>query len=307
MGFIWKFRLSGIIAGALWVGIAGFVVCEAFLWPHTAEPTQILGMPVTLFGPLATALLVLTGTITTSHITNSHQSDLKELELKFQVQKDIYLNAAEAIAEIQIAIGRYPYVKPGEIDDTAIHAKFAAAMNKMNVIASDTTLAAVHDFSEAFGIGILELQSKMIGVLALRSRSEIAQKSVTDLLKFREQINTQLSSLTPEERRGSQGDSLFSLFRSTEPDIQRLLKESETKGAELTELQQRVSFDAINLIAGLSERLAEVNIAVRSELRFKFDQEKYRERMRENSSKMKQAFADFISRVKSESEKYRVQ
>lgn len=175
------------------------------------------------------------------NIQLAHDRDLKNREREMSLRKDIYLAAAEAIHACMTLINRMPQLEISHEKLTEDYMAKSSSMAKVHIVAKETTIKAVLDFSCEVAGTLPRLSAK---------RQPLLQK-MNDILvlselrkKYIDEQSRLVGLMSQHQLEGSTNQEKFDLLQSNANWTQQRINECSAQQSNLASLlhHERLQF-----------------------------------------------------------------
>lgn len=259
---------------------------------------------------LAGAIVGVLGTLGATALSNgsndrrfekqlTHDAEQKSKDRALELRQNVYLAAAEQLAEINGFLGQLASVDP--TDTKAMSAGilgFFKATAKVSLVASESTRKKVAEFSDAYG---------KLFIVLMADASEAHRLSV-DINVNRETydtINIERMRILAAMRDANENAESKYKFEALSKSFDSTAKQIDQLSAEYSELSERhndalASYGASagRKIASLAELQAEVGALLRAEFDLDVDVEGMKAQFREQSAEALATGDEFFSKLK---------
>jgi heme exporter protein D len=206
----------------------------------------------------------------------AHEAEQRERERTMSLRREVYLEAAEALAHANALIGRVTNI---ENDQKVLGDEFAtdlAKLAKIHIVGSPPTVQAIMDYVNALAPGFLELVAKRTPLMVRKAGIAQQQTFIDAALAERKRFTAMLQQLnldgvTDETKR----DPIFAQSRFATETHQSHIAAM----GELWRLQLEGIFDIAHHSLALADKVSRLLppaiLAVRSEMDLALDPEWY--------------------------------
>jgi hypothetical protein len=270
-------------------------------------PAPAWGLAGAIVGAVAGAY----GTLRATKITNrsndmrferqlEHDSGQKSKDRAAVLRREVYLKAAEEIAEVSGFLGQLATVDP--TDTRAMSAGmlgFFKATAKVSLVASENTRKKVAELSGAYGRLFIELMSDASEAHRLKVDINVNRGAYEAVNSERVRILSAMRDANENAESKYKFQALSSSFDSTAAQIDEISAEFSKLSDKHNDALAAYGASAGRKIASLAELQAEVAALLRGELDLDVDVEAMKAQFREQSDKALATGDEFFSKLKS--------
>lgn len=227
-----------------------------------------------------------------------HERELKTKDREMALRKEVYLDAAEAIAAGMSAIGRFANLDVPNDQITKAYAEKSPAISKVHVIARTETVEALAGFTSQLNSLFLTLFAKRFELEKAKSRISIIDNQIAEFGKERDRTLEMMKQYNIE---GIADNRRWEVLQNNFEFEQKRVADSIAHRAELAEIlypkQLEFMRDCVAHSARLRQTLISVLSAVRSELELPLDEHAYRKVAETSLANQQEAIDAFVQKV----------
>jgi hypothetical protein len=234
-----------------------------------------------------------------------HEAKLNLRATQTGFQKEIYLKAAEVIADATSSIMRAVDKNGPDLSAEFARVKLGPMLNQVHLIASNSTINALNAFLDKYSAAIMDIYIAAAADDKNRAyEKQLGEKVEAGLEKERALVR-QLSLISPEGRVSQEFITVLETYNLVQKELEDLIFERNKVSIALSETSLSRVKDATDAQFELTEKLVEANIAIRRELEFRLDENLYRQTIQTSNASSKKRLYEFIDRLKNVSGKNR--
>jgi len=269
--------------------------------------TLVEKIPASFWGVVIGSLLSLGGVVASNRANDrrlrqqlAHDRELKTRERELTLRKDIYLDAAEAIATGINSIGNFANLDIPSDKLTAAYIVKSPSIAKVHIIAEKDTTRTVATLVGELGAAYLRLFGKRLPLLAQKQQIEFLKDQMDSFGRERDRI----LELMKQHNISGEGDPrkweiLEKNFNFEQQRIDDVIKEHDSLSSVMASRQIDLMRECINETTERSRLMPPVLTAVRAELELPFDETNYVAVIEENIRRQQAAVSEFIEGVQS--------
>ena len=269
--------------------------------------TLVEKIPASFWGVVIGSLLSLGGVVASNRANDrrlrqqlAHDRELKTRERELTLRKDIYLDAAEAIATGINSIGNFANLDIPSDKLTAAYIVKSPSIAKVHIIAEKDTTRTVATLVGELGAAYLRLFGKRLPLLAQKQQIEFLKDQMDSFGRERDRI----LELMKQHNLSGEGDPrkweiLEKNFNFEQQRIDDVIKEHDSLSSVMASRQIDLMRECINETTERSRLVPPVLTAVRAELELPFDETNYVAVIEENIRRQQAAVSEFIEGVQS--------
>jgi fructose-specific component phosphotransferase system IIB-like protein len=233
----------------------------------------------------------------------AHEADQRDRERTMSLRREVYLEAAEALAHANTLLGRMSDI---ENDQRALGKELAtdlAKVAKIHIVGSDRTVQAVMNYGNTLGPAIIELVAKRVPLMIRKAAIAHEQTFIDAALAERKRFTAMLQQLnldgiTDEAKRGRILAQSAIATKNHEAHIAAL---NELWRVQLEDMQDIVSH-SLALADRVTRLLPVAILAVRSEMELPLDAEWYAGLWSEQLANLKRVTENMLESLRKSSE-----
>jgi hypothetical protein len=227
-----------------------------------------------------------------------HERNLKTKDREMTLRKEIYLDAAEAIAAGMNAIGRFPNLDIPNDQITNAYVEKAPAVSKVHVIARTDTVQALAGFTSQLGSLFLTLFAQRYELQRTKNTISMIDNQVAEFGKERDRV---LEMIKQHNIEGVVDDRRWEVLQNSFEFEQKRVRDGIARREELMGIlypkQLQFMRECVAHSARLSQLLIPVLSAVRGELELPFDEHAYRQVAETSLANQQEAINAFVQKV----------
>lgn len=262
-------------------------------------------VPDTIWAAIIASLITLGGVLL-SNLDNRkrlkeqliHDSNQRDREREMAIRREVYFAAAEAVAVSQERLGRIASMEMRELGEKFSSSSLSPAINKIQLIGSEKTVAAVSAFNQKYSESIMVLFPEKIYLQRLQNELSAVINQINGLIASRDEVLNQLKTTQQTEENRKYIENIHIRFQESQSNIEHLFKNRDDKQS----LVGRVYFDLLNKCMAhslsISEQLVDAVIAIREELDLPIDEGFYRRLMDEHQNAARNNYKKYLEDVK---------
>lgn len=271
--------------------------------------TFVLGMleriPATFWGVVVGSIFTLAGVVATNWHTGrrlkiqlEHDRALKTQERELGLRKEIYLEAAEAIAEGMNSIMHFADLSLPSEKLTQRFTEKAAAMAKVHVIAKENTAQAIANLTTEFGAAILRLSVKRSPLLVQQQQIELLEDQIDSFGKERDKFLESIKQMNIEGNQDTRRfEALNKNFEFEQSRVRQGLERLNVLRDDLRKNQFKYIEECMLESQALRGLLLPVIANIREELQLPLDQVAYSTIMAESLNKEARDMRAFLEQI----------
>jgi hypothetical protein len=228
----------------------------------------------------------------------AHDADQRDRERKMSLRREVYLQAAEALAHANTLIGRLSNPNSDEHAIAEEWAKDLVTISKTHIVGNDETVAAVMTYVNVLGPAFLEMLGRRVPLVLRKQMIEthdgLARKADLDrerLLALMQEYNLQL--VKDQEKRDALNVQ-FEIASNTSASQHHMALE-----LRLSQVREQLAVtERVQALARLNTKLLpEAVLAVRKEMDLPLDRIAYERLWAAQQEKMEQAWGPLIAQT----------
>lgn len=262
-------------------------------------------IPDVVWAALLAAFLALSGVLVTNRSSRiqklaelQHDAAQRNREREMALRRDVYLGAAESISNGQLILTKLSDLSISDQELGAEFTRVSAAIAKIQVVGTNSTVQAVSAFSHQLGAAYLELILKRVPLIDRKNDiellTELINKSQIELDRY----------ITLMKQLNLEGNADQRIWKVINDNVEFERKQREQHTEERTNLWVAQNRDHLQFAELCYERFVEVSqtippavFAVRAELELPLDREAYLKTFNDNLEKGMEIFKSFLSRA----------
>lgn len=264
-------------------------------------------VPSSLWGVVVGGILTLSGVFLTNRATNrrlhqqlEHDRLLKQKERDLSLRKEIYLAAAETIAEglnslIRFADLRIPHDKLSER-----YIEKSASIAKVHVVASEPTARALLTFLSELSAAFLRLYAKRYPLSSEYESLAVLDEQIKTFAKERDRWLEEMKQFNlegvPDARKWEVIQGNFEFERGR---IAQTIQERATRRVQLGQRQLEYMQDCLAELKRVAPLLLPAVVGIRHELELTIDEEAYAQLMEESLRQQEVSISEFLKSIAS--------
>lgn len=234
-----------------------------------------------------------------------HERKLKTKDREMALRKEVYLDAAEAIAAGMNAISRFANLDIPHDQITSAYVQKAPAISKIHVIAQTETVQALAAFTGQLGSLFLTLFAQRYELQKSKNLVAITDNQIAEFGKERDRI---LEMIKQHNIEGIVDDRRWEVLQNSFEFEQKRVADGIARREELLGIlhpkQLEFMRDCVAHSARLSQLLIPVLAAVRRELELPLDVHAYRQVAETALANQQEAINAFVQKVMPPAAKY---
>lgn len=261
-------------------------------------------IPHIVWAAIIASLLTLSGVLLTNWDNRkrltaqlTHDSIQRDREREMAIRRDVYLAAAEAVAEAQERLGRIASMELQELGEKFSGTSLSPSINKIQLIASEKTVKAVSAFTQKYSESIMELFPSKLYLNRLQSELANIINEINGLLASREEMLQQLKTIPKTEENRTFIESVYYKFEESQKTIEALFQARDVKQALVGKVYYELLNESMAHSLAIGESLVDATIAIREELDIPIDEDFYRDLMSKRQSALKKNFDEYLKNV----------
>ena len=222
----------------------------------------------------------------------AHEVKLKKIEALKQIQREIYLSAAEEISRATTAIMRSTSGNIMSVTKGYEKLRLGEAVNKMSLIATEPTLSALYAFTKKFAEGTFELMLE----LARMQKAQMDGENLQQIsLEKRSVIDQLLAELQIAE--SGQRDELQSHLQALKKHLEELADNQRQCNLDVAKSRANLPILALKALENMTDALCKLNVEVRKEMEFLINHEEYFSLVSNSMKDAKTAWSDYLNKL----------
>jgi hypothetical protein len=269
--------------------------------------TLVDKVPSSFWGVIIGAITALGGVVLTNRAHDrrlekqlTSDRELKNREREMSLRKEVYLDAAEAVSAGLIAVGQFSNLEVKHEKLTEEYLAKVPLVSKISIIAKETTVKAVSNYSGELVATFMRLTAKRAPLLrqsqeiaTLRTMVDSFLKEQSRIVELMNQYNLEGSA---DQRRW---DFIQKRFDFETRRINDTSKKVEELVAKLTLKQLKFMEECVEESIRLSHLLVPAIVSVRNELELPIDESEYRKVVERSVARQTETINEFREQFKS--------
>lgn len=264
-------------------------------------------IPATFWGVVVGSFFSIGGVALTNRASDrrlrsqfEHERELKTKDREMALRKEIYLEAAEAIAAGMNTISRFANLDIPYDQLTNTYVEKAPAISKVHVIARTETVQALAGFTSQLGSIFLTLFAQRYELQKTKNSISIIDDQIVEFGKERDRI---LEMIKQHNIEGTVDDRRWDVLQRSFDFEQKRVANSIARRDELMGVlhPNLLEFmrDCVAHLTELNQLLIPVLSAIRSELELPLDEDAYRKIAETSLANQREAINAFVQKLMS--------
>lgn len=275
----------------------------------TSNPEVLLAVIGTLLGTLLGALIGAASTYALAHRQiraaaqlqreqHEHDETERQRERELQLRREVYLEAADALARLQAAVSSFSAeTTPERL--TEILAGVGTSQARVSFVASLPTLQAYSQLQPKFVEIMFDMVELSIRFNRRRDGLEALQAESSRLAETQQQMVKFVRSLQPELRKAHE-PQLLQDYLAHQGRLDALRQQISNEGVQLAEHRMQLVVASAEAAHRLGGAVKGVIVSIRRELGFELTHEEYSNVVDDGSSRAREILHARIGRLKEE-------
>lgn len=263
-------------------------------------------IPSTVYAAVTASLITLLGVSLSNRSAHkrllcqlSIESDERKQEREISLRKDVYLKTAEELAKAQQYIGSLVNADLSNLQNQQKTLEgFFSASSKIHIVGTDETIRSTVNVTKKFTVAMLGIMAKSVPLHSLKTDIDVLSNLIEDYSSKREKY---LNEITAFNLSGSRDNVLWSKlqdnFDFVQSEISNYVDERSQKWSEHNKYQKELMVVCTREALELAELVVPAVISIRRELDMPFDEDAYRELMKNQSIEAEGVIKSFLSEV----------
>ena len=258
----------------------------------------LYSIPSAAWGLIGTIIGALIGFVTTKTQLN-HTAKERRLDREAEIRREVYLEAAEAIASSSEMLVGLMKANVFSKDFNTTVAGYTAAINKINLIGTPETIKAVANYSAAFSKSTLYLISKKIPLAKLQVDIDLLDSMITNTTALRDEYSAKFhESIRNDPSDIKKSEFFHNMFVDISNRLTKMFNDKVEKSKMQFELLQEFGLEVVNVTASLAPLLKNACISVRNEMGNPIDEKEYENILQEATDKMPEYLKEFYADIR---------
>lgn len=246
----------------------------------------------TVIGIIIGALI---GLVTTKMQLN-HNTKERRLDREAEIRRDVYLEAAEAIASSSEMLAGIAKANVFSKEFNTIVDGYIAAINKVHLIGTPETIKAVAGYSAAFSKSTLYLISKKVPFAKLQVEIDSLDSLISNTIALRDEYSAKFHECLRNDPSDIKKSEFYhQMFVDISDRLTKMMDEKVEKSKMQFELAQEYGMELANVNASLTPFMKNACIAVRNEIGNPIDEKEYEKILQETTEGMPEYLKGFFA------------
>lgn len=234
------------------------------------------------------------------NIQLKHDSEIKAVERKAAMRRDVYLNAAEELVRASSYLGSLSQIDLTKTNIGDGLQNFFASSAKLGLVAEEETGKALNELVIAYNILLFKLIINVMPISEQRNQINIINghydETQTEIKRILAKMNRQNESGSPDEQIFKMLDSSLKFQQKRAKELADEINECWNKVNEYTKRFAILLMDEMKTIAVLQ---APVMVGIRRELDIDTNIENYKELIQSSTERVREQLDNFLNSLDS--------
>lgn len=266
---------------------------------------MLKSVPITIWSVALGSLITLGGVFITNwyqtkrlKIQLKHDLDLKAIERKAIMRRDVYLNLAEELVKASSYIGSLAQIDPTRTNIGDGLQDFFASAAKLDIIAEEETGKALNKVVVAYNALLFKSMAKIIPINDLKSKIDINNQIYDDVQK---EIKRILAEMAHQNESGSPDQGIFtaleSSFEFNQMRSDELTNESRGYWEDVNERIRELARFIAQEMKNIAMLQAPLMVAIRKELDIDTNIDGYRDLINKTTEELERQLDSLITEL----------
>ncbi len=228
-----------------------------------------------------------------------HDAQQRDREREMTVRREVYLKAAEAMAQAQEYLASLANIDISLQQHEAMVKGVGADLNKVHIVGSMPTVQAIVEANQFFAHAVSELSIQKLPIRRITHEIEYQQMSIESAAARRDEA---LASMKEMTRAGIDNQRAWNLhhkiFNDEQNEMDVALAKKEKLQNELAHHQADFVKHCAQAGLALGRLVVNANLAIRRELELGLDAEAYRTLMKHSHERLGREVDEFHQKIK---------
>lgn len=257
----------------------------------------IIASLIAIVGTLGGVLLTLWDNRKRLTAQLTHDAKQRDREREMEIRREVYLAAAEAVAEAQERLGQVASMDIQEVGKKFSGTSLSPATNKVQLIGSEATVKAVSAFTRKYGEALMALMPKKIHLTRIQAEVNELNSKINATQASRREMIQQFQSIPKTPENAILIQNIHNSFQESEKTLEAQMQARDANQALANKLFFELLDESLACTIETGEFLVEANLAVRRELDLPIGEEFYRKMTSDNRKAVKEAFEKYLKDV----------
>lgn len=228
-----------------------------------------------------------------------HDARQRDREREMTLRRDVYLEAAEALAQAQEYLAAFANVDAAPQQHEAMIKGVGADLNKVHIVGSMSTVTAVVEANQYFSQAVSDLSIHKLPIRRIAQDIEYQQTVIGSASARRDEALASMKELTRSGGVHARAwDLQQKIFNDEQNEIDVALAKRESLQRQLAQLQADFVKRCAAAGLALGRLVVSANLAIRRELELGLDAGEYRLLMQRSHCNLERAVAEFHQSIK---------
>lgn len=196
-----------------------------------------------------------------------HDSKEKEKERKMSLRRDVYLSASKKMAEAIQFLAKMTNTAIIEITSSQVLEDFSGAVASVRLIGSEGTLKAIAEFSDKYGLVLIELIAEKAPIEMLNSDISALETTRESSLSRMREANASMENYNIERKNDPVlWEMLYGKYEHANKEFELVGKEIKEKQNEVLEHNTVLTMKILKIVNELQKLTTPILLSVRKEL-----------------------------------------